>query len=158
MAKYASYKNNSLFLLCFNEENKNYIQNFYKGIFSFIEVSDEDFNKLKYNSHSYSINNSSLIIGDYLFENDDSIVEEGKAPWFTPKQIQDGLNELIKNISYSLSNNKGDIKLPSEWNNILLDLKNINLNSITQPVRASNWVNALEKSIPNTVIRGVKEL
>jgi hypothetical protein len=157
MAKYLSYKKNNLFLLCFNDENKNFLQSYVSDL-SFIQISDEDFNKIKYDSHNFTINNGSLIMGDYLFESDDSTIEQGKPNWFTPKQIQEGLDKLIKNISYTLDNNKSNIPHPSEWKTILSNLKNLNLNSITQPVRATNLINALEKSIPNTVIRGYKEI
>jgi hypothetical protein len=157
MAKYLSHIQNSLFKLCFNDENKNFLQNYVKGL-SFIQISDEDFNKIKYDSHSFTINNGSLVMGEYIFENDDSLIEEGKAPWFTPKQIQEDLNTLIEYMSYTIQNNKSNTPHPSEWTNILLDLKNLDLSSVTQPLRATNFVNAIEKSLPNTVIRGFKEV
>jgi hypothetical protein len=157
MAKYLSHIQNSLSKLCFNDENKNFLQNYDKSL-SFIQISDEDFNKIKYDSHLFTINNNSLIMGDYLFENDDSNIEQGKPNWITPKEIQQDLNKLIKHISYTIENNKSNDPHPSEWTSILLDLKNLDLSSITQPLRATNFVNAIEKSLPNIVIRGYKEI
>ena len=157
MAKYLSHIQNSLFKLCFNDENKNFLQNNVKGL-SFIQISDEDFNKIKYDSHSFIISNNSLIMENYIFETDDSIIEQGKAPWFTQKEIQKALNTLIEDMSYTIQNNKSNNPHPSEWTNILLDLKNLDLSSITQPLRATNFVNAIEKSLPNTVVRGYKEI
>jgi hypothetical protein len=157
MAKYISHIKNSLFKICFNDENKNFLQNYDKDLL-FIQISDEDFNKIKYDSHSFTINNNSLVMGDYHFENDDSLIEGGKAPWFTPKQIQQDLNKLIEHISYTIQNNKSNNPHPSVSTNILVNLKNLDLSSITQPLIATNFVNAIEKSLPNIVIRGHKEI
>jgi len=156
MAKYASVLNNCLFLICANDENKFFFQSLYqKDNISFIPITDEQFNIIKYDERPVSISNNQLIFGEYPFEPENSLIEQGKPPIFKKDTLWNKLQELINYIEDTINKNKINI-YPNEWKLVLSNLKMISYDSIPDLVRATNWVKALE--VNNINIRGYKEL
>lgn len=154
MAKYVSTFQNQIHRLCFNDENKNYLLTKHPTI-SFITLTDDQYNIIKYDSHVVSIVNNQLVIGDALFEPEDSDIEEGKIPSISSDEIYNQRNKLVQQIIRVKDNNILH-PLPSEWDTIIANLESLNLGTNTS-LRGSNWVHAVESNGLGT-IRGYKEI
>ncbi len=134
MAKHIIFNNeNKRIGIVESDEAKEWWMNY--GASSSVEISDSDYEAvaITLTKKFEDIETSSNIVSN------DSIPSET----ITKQHCQDAINELIKNIRYCEQNYPS---VPSTWSNYISTLESINLDSISWPVTASVWLDALHKN------------
>ncbi len=134
MAKHIIFNNeNKRIGIVESDEAKEWWMNY--GASSSVEISDSDYEAvaITLTKKFEDIETSSNIL------NNDSIPTET----ITKQHCQDAINELIKNIRYCEQNYPS---VPSTWSNYISTLESINLDSISWPVTASVWLDALHQN------------
>ncbi len=134
MAKHIIFNNeNKRIGIVESDEAKEWWMNY--GASSSVEISDTDYEAVAFTltKKFEDIETSSNIL------NNDSIPTET----ITKQHCQDKINELIKNIRHCEQNFPS---VPSTWSNYISTLESINLDSISWPVTASVWLDALHKN------------
>jgi hypothetical protein len=157
MSKWISYINfDNFHCIHFNDEIKNYFKNNLLKSHNFIQITDDDWNKIRQGGGVYKIENNSFI---WEVNKDDQSVVPGKTPprdlldpvakekalkTFIPKQ------SIINEINFMISQctrieNIVDFPQKDIWAELKIKLVSININSLEDEIEASSWIMALEK-------------
>jgi hypothetical protein len=132
MAKHIVFNNIGVAALVESDEAKDWWLNNNNAISSEV-ISDNDYEAVVYTLTKQINNQTGEITNNLSIPSHD----------FSKEMVRNLLNELIENVEYTIANYPS---VPSTWPTIEQSLKNINLDSITWPVNAANWLDALNKN------------
>lgn len=133
MAKWIVKCNNDFYRIVENDDAKD----FYLGrsdMYSADSISDSDVESIKRGTkefQSLSPLNSTLV--------DTNIIPID----FSQDNLGDERNNLVNRVKRAIENNENP---PASWQNGVNTLLDIDVSSLTYPVNANNWVDALEKN------------